>query len=93
MKEKITNTITSFKEFFKVSSEFSMNRLMVFSCGLSSFILSILAFFLAYKDKLTLEYVGLVVSIWAATFGGKNWSKNIEMKFGNKKDDNGFKEG
>lgn len=69
--------------FFRVDSKESMVRLLAFLCGVSATIVSIAAIVMAIRESLTYEYIALVVSLWSATFGGKNWAKNVELKRGN----------
>ena len=69
-----------FKNFFKEGNKESMARLLSFMCGGGALVVSIAALWLGLKGQLTWEYVALATTLWAAAFGGKNWSKNIENK-------------
>ena len=72
--------MSDFLNFFKVNSDLSMGRLVVFICAVAATILTVLSFPLAYIGDLSIEYVGLVSALWTAAFGGKNWAKNVEVK-------------
>ena len=93
MKERILQSLQWFARFFNSDSAESMNRMMVFLCGVTATVLSVGALILALEGLLQMDYVFLTLSIWAATFGGKNWSKNIEMKFGKNKEVSSVNEG
>lgn len=69
-----------FYSFFKVGSEYSMARLLAFLCGIAALLVSIGALWMGLKERLTYDYVTLAALLWAASFGGKNWSKNVELK-------------
>lgn len=75
------NTVRSFiKGFFIEGSKESMARLLAFVCGFSAAIVSIFAVYLGLNSALTYDYVALTAILWAAAFGGKNWSKSVELK-------------
>lgn len=78
--------VNEFLDFFKVNTESSMVRLITFICAVGAFITSIGAVWLGLKGKLTVEYVGLVATLWGAAFGGKTWAKKVELG-GNKNAD------
>lgn len=73
-------TIKEFKDFFETDTAMSMARLVTFICAVAAFILSIGALVLGWRETLSNEYVWLCIGLWSAAFGGKNWSKNVELK-------------
>ena len=71
--------MNKFIEFFEENTSLSMTRLLAFICGISALIMSIGAIWLGFHSALTYDYILLNLGLWAATFGGKNWSKSIEI--------------
>lgn len=69
-----------FLEFFRDGQKFSMARLITFICVVAAFVASLGAVWVGIDAKLTYEYTFFVLSLWGAAFGGKNWSKNVEVK-------------
>lgn len=69
-----------FSNFFKDDTKESMARLLSFLCSIVAMITSVAAIWLGLHNSLDSEYVYLVVGLWAAAFGGKNWAKSVENK-------------
>ena len=68
-----------FLDFFKVGTDSSMLRLITFLCAVSAFIFTIGAIYLQVKESLSGEYSLLCIGLWSAAFGGKTWSKQVEL--------------
>ena len=68
-----------FLDFFKVGTESSMLRLITFLCAISASLLTMGAIYLQIKESLSGEYSLLCIGLWSAAFGGKTWSKQVEI--------------
>lgn len=69
-----------FINFLRVGTKESMLRLIALIAAWSAVAATLGAIVALFFNKFDVMYGAFVLSLWAASIGGKNWAKNVELK-------------